>query len=341
MRTVLILVCILLGTFHLPAQKSGNVFTVVFYNTDNLYDTIDSPGTDDATYSPKGTNTWNSSKYHKKINDLGKVLGSVAENEPPEIIGLAGIENMTVLRDLLKTDFLKKTSYGIVHKDSPDPKGMDVAMLFRKDEFALSGEDLIHVTFPFDSTLRIPAILHVYGKLSDGKDVHFFINHWISRDEARKGTETARMYCAVALRRSIDMVLSRDNRARIIIMGDFNDEPTNKSLMSVLQASNKRKNQAVGEFYNLFYDQHNLNPSGTYYSEGGWKMFSQVIVSWNLLSAVEGYRCSFESAHVFKKEGMLYKTDKGEELPYRTYDGIKYIGGPGEHLPVILTLSKP
>jgi predicted extracellular nuclease len=332
---VLLLICL-----PIFSQKSESIFTLVFYNTENLFDTIDSRDTDDIEFTPGSLKKWNTQKYLKKVNDLGKVLSSINENELPEIIGLAEIENIKVLQDLLNTQYLRKVNYGIAHKDSLDKRGIDVALLYRKDEFKFSGNDFIHVPFPFDSTLKTRDILHVYGKLSDGSDMHFYVNHWSSRDGGQRETEVRRMYCAVALRRNIDMVLSKDSNARIVIMGDFNDEPTNKSLMSVLQSANKRKNLSVGEFYNLMYDAHNLTQTGSYYYQGIWNMFDQIIVSQNLITAVEGYRCNYESGKVFRKEWMMFTNNSGVSEPNPTYGGNEYFGGISNHLPVYMLLTK-
>ena len=339
MKNTIIFLLLIYCSVATPQQPESRL-TIVFYNTENLYDTLDAPGTDDSGFTPGGVKKWNSQKYFRKVNDLGRVLSSIDEKKLPEIIGLSGVENIRVLQDLVRSKPLEKAGYEIVHKDSPDKQGSDVAFLFRKDQFRLSGKDFIPVQFPFDSSLTIRDILHVYGELSDGRLVHFFVNHWSSRDGGQRETESQRMYCAVALRRAVDMLLSRDSRARIIIMGDFNDEPTNKSLMNVVQCSNKRKNIAVGEFYNLMYDQHNLNPTGSCFYQGSWSMMDQIIVSPNMLSAFSGFGCNYESAKVFQKDWMIISKKEGVPEPHATYDGDTYSGGVSDHLPVYVVLEK-
>lgn len=325
-----------------PVFSQVDPFTVMSYNVENLYDTIDVAGFDDTEFTPISKKHWNTEKYSKKISDLSKVIAAVGKDRLPDVIGLVEVENRRVLEDLIATPTLKSGGYGIVHEESPDARGIDVALLYRKDRFKYEGHVKIPVAFPFDSAVTTRDILYVYGKAPDGMELHFFVNHWSSRNGGDKLTEPKRMYCAVALRRSLDLLLSRDATARVIIMGDFNDEPSNKSIMGILQATNKRKNISVGEFYNLMYDKHNLTPEGTYYYKGNWNMLDQIIVSPSLLNATNGYSVGYDSGKIFKEDWMLFKSKTGEVSPNRTYGGDNYYGGVSDHLPVytVLQLSK-
>jgi predicted extracellular nuclease len=321
------------------AISQDKPFVIMSYNVENLFDTLDTPGTDDIEFTPASKKQWNTEKYNKKLAELAKVISAVGKGELPDVVGLVEVENRKVVEDLINTPALKPGEYMIVHEESPDERGIDVAMIYRKDRFKYEGHVKIPVAFPFDSTERTRDILYVFGKAPDGMDIHFFVNHWSSRNGGEKETEPKRMYCAVALRRNVDLLLSRDSRARILIMGDFNDEPTNRSIMSVLQASNKRKNISVGEFYNLMYDRHNLTPEGTYAYRGNWNMLDQLIVSHTLLNANSGYSVSYDSGKIFKEEWMLFKAKTGEISPNRTYGGDNYYGGISDHLPVYVVLE--
>lgn len=323
------------------SQKSlKNEFTIVFYNVENLFDTIDNPVTKDEEFTPGSEKNWNSERYAKKLEDLSMVLTAAQRNEFPEIIGLAEVENHSVLEDLLKTKAFRKSEYEIVHRDSPDRRGIDVALLYRKDELKSVSSEWIPVNFPFDSSLTTRDILHVSGKASDGRKIHFFVNHWSSRYGGMRESEPKRMYCAVSLRRKIDMLYAMESDPRIVIMGDFNDEPTNKSIMHILQASNKLKNISTGELYNLFYDQHNQGLSGSYNYRGSWNMLDQIIVTHNMINQDNSYSCDYSSGKILKEDWMLYENRDGVKVPDRTYGGPNYFGGISDHLPVYIVLKK-
>ena len=338
-RLPVYIICFLFSfNFIVDAQK--DVFTIMFYNVENLFDTINSHGIDDKEFTPEGEKKWNTAKYYKKLEGIARVIGSVNPDGLPEIIGLAEVENRAVLNDLVKTTFLSKGNYGIIHEDGPDTRGIDVALLYRKDRFKYISHKSILVTFPFDSTMKTRDILYVSGTPNDGKELHFFVNHWSSRQGGVKKSEPGRMFAAVTLRRNIDLLLSRDSQSRIIIMGDLNDEPTNQSVMNVLHAANKRKNIGPADLYNLFYDKHNLGNSGSYYFNGAWSMLDQIIVSYNLLGQKNLFSCDYDSGKVFLEDWMLYENKEGKKIPDRTYGGPVYYGGVSDHLPVYIQLTK-
>jgi len=336
---VTFIILLIVQFFSLKVSSQEKSFLIMSYNVENLFDTLDTPGYDDSEFTPASKKQWNTEKYNKKLSDLASVISAVDKDKLPDVIGLVEVENRKVLEDLVKTPALSQAGYGIVHEESNDERGIDVALLFKKGTFKYEGHVKIPVSFPFDSTDKTRDILYVYGKAGDGKDIHFFVNHWSSRSGGERETESKRMYCAVSLRRSVDLLLSRDANARIVIMGDFNDEPSNRSVMGVLMASNKRKNISVGEFYNLMYDKHNLTPEGTYAYRGNWNMLDQIMVSQSLLNVSSGYGCTFDSGKILKEDWMLFKSKNGEVSPNRTYGGDNYYGGISDHLPVYVLLE--
>ncbi len=328
----------------LPAftfSQSGNTkFTVVFYNTENLFDTLDAPATNDEEFTPGSAKKWNSEKYMKKLTDISRVLADAGHGSLPDVIGLAEIENAVVLNDLVKMPLLASGKYKIVHEESPDERGIDVALLYRPESFEYIRHEKVPVTFPFDSTLTTRDILYVRGRGPDGGNLNLFVNHWSSRYGGTEGSEPKRMYCAVALRRRIDLLLSQDTNARIIVMGDFNDEPTNRSIMEILHATGKRKNISLIDLYDLFYDRHNAGNLGSYYFKGDWNMLDQIMVSYNLIDRKGALSCDYNSGEVFKEDFMVYKTKDGIEIPARTYGGDNYYGGVSDHFPVYVVLEE-
>jgi predicted extracellular nuclease len=148
------------------------------------------------------------------------------------------------------------------------------------------------------------------------------------------------MFSAITLRKQMDLLMSRESDFKVIVMGDFNDEPTNRSLTNGLSALNKRRNIQMGDYYNLFYDLHNIEGKGTYNYLGNWNMLDQVIVSYNLLDQEKGLTTGYESGVILKEDWMLYESEKyGESLPSATYGGAEYFGGPSDHLPIYVVFT--
>jgi predicted extracellular nuclease len=332
---------VILFSLNCTGQNPDREFTVVFYNVENLFDTADDPATEDDEFTPGSRLVWNQEKYEKKLNDLAHVLCSINPSELPEIIGLAEVENDKVLRDLTMTKQLKAGNYSIIHFDSPDVRGIDVALLYRPDEFTATDSKAIPVIFPFDSTETTRDILYVSGKTKNNEILYFFVNHWKSRSEGVQETEPRRIYTAITLRKEIDLIMNKDPNAKIIVMGDLNDEPTNRSIHEMLMANNKRKNTSPRELYNLMYDIHNIGNSGSYFFRGTWNMLDNLIVSQSLLNDKSGYHTDYEGGKIFKQDWMLYGDEKYKEsVPNRTYGGPQYYGGISDHLPIYVTLRK-
>lgn len=340
MRRIKLLLILSFFSVLVYTQVPEKRFNIVFYNVENLFDTIQGPLASDLEFLPTAEKKWDSDKYFRKTEDIARVLSSIATGELPEIIGLAEIENRKVLEDLISSPSLASGNYGIVHEESPDIRGIDVALLYRKDQFKVINHETIPVIFPFDSSIVTRDILYVRGKTDDNSELHLFVNHWSSRVGGEQKTEALRMYCAVTLRRKIDILLGRISNPKIVVMGDFNDEPTNRSIMGILQASNKRRNITPGDLYNPFYDLHNLENKGSYYYQTSWNMLDQILISHSLINKKGSFSASWDSGRIFSEEWMLFKNQAGIMVPNRTYVGNNYTGGVSDHLPVYIVLER-
>jgi predicted extracellular nuclease len=317
-----------------------NFFTIVSYNVENLFDTIDDPNKFDNEFLPDSASNWNSDKYWKKINDLSMVISSVNKYELPELVGLVEIENETVLKDLIKNKFLQAADYSFAHHDSPDERGIDVALLYRKDEFKYISDEIIPVNFAFEPETKTRDILYVKGKIGAGEILHVFVNHWSSRRDGQDLSEPKRIYTAKLLRAKVDSIQKSDKKAKIVIMGDFNDEPTNKSLSETLLATNKSHPKDNRELYNLMFDKHLLG-IGTYNYRGNWNMLDNLIVSQALFNSPGKYEVSKDGGQIFHARWMMFDNVKtGDFTPNRTYSGTKYYGGVSDHFPVYMILKK-
>jgi predicted extracellular nuclease len=338
---VLMLSCFLIYSLSQDIPSAKNTCTIAFWNVDNLFDIINDPAVNDEDFLPASPKQWNKEKYEKKISDLAKVLSSLNEKELPSVIGLAEVENQKALEDLAASQKLRRGKYGIIHYDSKDPDGLDVALLYKKDEIEIIDSKSIPIVSGFDIKDVTRDILYVKCKIKDDNIFHLFINHWPSRLPNEQESEIKRISAAITLRKEVDNILNFENKARIIIMGDFNDEPTNKSITQILNATDKRKNLYYRDLYNMTYDAHNLRDEGSVYKNDTWLMFDQIIVSPELFSKGSGYYLSFGEGKVYRgEENQKSDTQSKIKAPEPTYTGDNYIGGPGSHFPVFVLLQK-
>lgn len=305
---------------------------VVFYNVENLFDTVDDTTVWDDHFLPDSLKQWTDERYDKKLSDLAKVLTAISEDDLPEIIGVCEVENRQVVEDLFKTDSLAKRKYNVVHEQSPDFRGIDVALAYDSELMKELYHENINVSFSFEPETTTRDILYV-KLLSCGDTLHVFVNHWPSRRGGQEKSEPKRLKAATVLRTKIDSILLKDQKAKIIAMGDFNDYPNNNSMTEIMNCE-PGANQRLT---NLTYQFHE-DGLGTYNYRGEWGMLDQLIVSDGLLYSAEGCAALDSSAAIFKEDWMMYFPESGSPSPSKTYGGPNYYGGYSDHLPIRLTL---
>ncbi|MBC8315166.1 MAG: endonuclease/exonuclease/phosphatase family protein [Bacteroidetes bacterium] len=316
-------------------QKFKQPLKVVFYNVENLFDTIDDKHKNDNEFLPGSKKNWDSEKYIQKIRNLGHVLYSIDNAELPAIIGFCEVENREVLEDLIRFSPLAGSPYEIILEEGSDPRGIDVALIFRSDRFSC----LSHQAISSSNHSRSRHILYV-KLLGPAEDtLHLFVNHWKSRFGGEKKTRPKRMENAILLREVIDSLFALDTKTNILIMGDMNDEPDDESIILGLEALPITKKPETGELYNLFYRSFKEGEGTIWYKD--WDLFDQIIVSGNLLITKRKNRPHIDSPYGFimNKHWMLYKNNFGENIPLRSYRGGKYLKGYSDHLPVYTILS--
>ncbi len=306
----------------------------MFYNVENLYDTQNDPKTNDDDFTPDGKVPWTEERLETKINHIAQVVSDIAAPAMPDLIGFAEVENQQVLEMLTSSAALSKTKYSIVHYDSPDERGIDVALLYNPATFTLMSSEPLHVTLPENDLTR--DILYVKGKLSSGEILHVFINHWPSRREGNEISAPKRMAAATVLRTKLDAIQKLEKSANIIILGDFNDEPSDNSIVKGLGAIEPEMAVNHNNLYSLLYPYLKKGEGSLYYKD--WDLFDQVIVSGNMLAGKKGMNTSVENAGIFKAEYLLFKNKAGESRPNRTM-GEKYFGGYSDHLPVYIKIN--
>lgn len=325
------------GNSDAARNRNKNIFTVVFYNVENLYDYYDDPDIDDSEYLPQSAKKWDEERYCKKLSDLAKVLSRINKKELPEIIGLCEVENRQVVDDLAKTPALAKAQYEIVHYDSPDARGIDVALMYRPDEFTVISHRAVPVILPGRKKPTSRNILYVEGKMINGEILHIFVNHWPSRSEGLQKSEPNRLAAAKALKNITDSLQQNNPDANILIMGDMNDTPDNKSLREILSAAHPDEHQHPA-LVNLMYPPYRRN-DGSYNYRGSWDMLDNIIVSSALLDK-RGFRVENSEGSVFFEPWMTYENPQGQNAPNRTYAGPRYIGGISDHFPIFCRLVK-
>lgn len=314
-------------------------YTIAFYNVENLFDTINDPNTWDDDFTPEGKLEYTAERYQKKLLNLSDVLSSIDKNNFPAIIGLCEIENRSVLDALIGQDKLKNANYGIAHTDSPDARGIDCALLYNKNEFKYLNHDVIGIKFPNEPNFKTRDILHVQGILGSADTLDIFVNHWPSRRGGMKESEKNRVFVAQQLKLAVNKLQEKNTQAKIIIMGDFNDEPTNKSAEATLLATNNKDTSNPEALYNLMYDLK-LEGKGTYNYKGNWNMLDNLIVSNSLISNTDGIHTNHQAGRIFTEEWICYKNPDGLSLPSRSYSGPRYFGGYSDHFPVYFQLSR-
>jgi len=320
-------------------SDSRDLFKIVFYNCENLYDTIDDPRKNDNEFLPSSKKNWTSERYETKIKNIAHVIYAADSINLPDIIGLCEIENINVLDDLINSTYLKNGNYQIVHYESTDVRGIDVALL--------CDTSIVNVLYSrpipvYNSGRKMREILFVKATIRGADTLNIFINHWKSRAGGVSETEGKRDLYASVVKKNTDSLFTKNPKANIIIMGDLNDEPADTSVSMTLNALLPSEKPGSKSLYNLFYGFYNAQKGSYYYKDDKkWNMFDQIIISGNLLSSQKNKLHYIEgSAEIFRKNWMLYKSSSGEMLPSKTYDGSRYHAGFSDHLPVTIQLGK-
>ena len=338
----LFLITLLLGVYlsaHSQSRKTGsNIFRAAFYNVENLFDTIDDPLKDDAEFTPAGRIPWTTDRYLLKLDHLSQVIAALSDPNPPAIIGLCEVENRKVLEELVASPEILPYQYQVIHLESPDERGIDNAMLYDPKQFRPIVIKAIQVDLSTTNGDFTRDILYVKGLAvkSRGDTLHLFINHWPSRSEGREISEPKRMLAATSLKNATDSLIKNPEKPLIVILGDFNDEPSDKSLSEVLGALAPADQKEPGKLYNLAYKPY-LEGQGTLYWKD-WDLFDQFIVSGTFYERKKGLTCRDDRQGIFNPDWLMYKDNEGKMRPNRTA-AKDYYGGYSDHLPVYIDLE--
>lgn len=338
--TFLVLFSLLVSFNISQAQKKQyKVATIAFYNLENLFDTLDTPDKNDFEYTPEGDKKWDSKKYLSKQKNMSSVIAQIGADvtkTAPAIIGVSELENRAVLEDLINTPALKEYGYEIVHYESPDKRGVDVGLLYQASQFKVINSVSATLTIEGIDDFFTRDQLLVSGEL-DGDLIHVIVNHWPSRYGGEKNSRPRRNAAADLTRSLVDSLYKIDPNSKIVIMGDLNDDPSNISLMKHLKARKTKDETTEGELFNTTYPLFK-DGVGTLAYRDSWNLFDQIIISYPLISAGEGYK--FYKTQVFDKEFLKRDSGRYKGYPFRTHAGGAYINGYSDHFPVYMFLIK-
>ncbi|MDO4780459.1 MAG: endonuclease/exonuclease/phosphatase family protein [Bacteroides sp.] len=335
---VFILVCVLMHSAH--AQNKLAVYSVGFYNLENLFDTDDDPnnrGDDD--FTPNGAYAWTPDKYQRKLSNMAKTIFKLAKEvcpAGPALLGVSEIENRRVLEDLVKTEPLASLGLKVIHFDSPDRRGIDVGCLYNPKLFTVTSADKFRYNLPKEPNFTSRDILMVSGILA-GEQIHFLVNHWPSRFGGDKSS-VYRERAAEICRSVADSVRQVNPEAKVIAVGDLNDDPYNKSVAEVFGAKRKADDTPADGYFNTTWPLFDKG-IGSLCFQGKWNLFDQIIISGNLLGK-DRSTLKYWKTEIFNKDFLTTQEGKNKGYPWRTFSENTFIEGFSDHFPVLLYLVK-
>ncbi len=333
---------LLLASTCANAQKNNeHLVAVAFYNVENLFHPSDDPNKYDEEFTPTGANKYTEEIYRKKLDNLSRVLSQIAIDKVPTgpaIIGVSEIENIDVLRDLAATARLRPRGYKAICIEGPDARGIDVGMLYNPKEFKVieAKSHLVELNRNGRKE-RTRDILQVTGLLL-GDTVDILVGHWPSRRGGEAASQWKREAAAQVCRRIKDEIVAKNPHARVIIMGDLNDDPVSPSVAKTLDAKGKEKDVVPGGLYNPFY-RYFKRGQGTLGYNDSWNLFDQIIVSSGFIQG-QDKSWKFRDAFIFKKNFMINQFGQYKGYPHRSYVGSTWMDGYSDHFPTYILISK-
>lgn len=342
MKRIILSVFVLgISIFSFAQKQDYKVAVIAFYNLENFYDTVDNPNVDDQEFLPTGPKNYNSATYWNKVDHLATVISQIGTEftpDGPALLGVAEIENDTVLNDLVHNDRIKNRNYHFVHYDSRDLRGVDVGLLYNPKYFTVLDSRKLYVKLDEDGeVIYTRDVLWVKG-IFDGDTINVFVNHWPSRRGGEERSAPRRAAAAKVDKDFIDSIQAVTPAAKIVVMGDLNDDPVSPSVKKVLGAKGKMEDVQEGGLYNPWVNMYK-NGYGTLAYQDAWGLFDQIMISYSWLDkSQQGY--FYSKASIFNKEFLVENIGKYKGYPMRTWDGNLYRGGYSDHFPTYIVMLK-
>lgn len=322
------------------SDKEYYVSGIGFYNLENLFDTIVDPDTTkilQEDFTPHSKKAWTSERYFAKLDNMAKVIADLGTEVVPHglaLLGVAEIENRTVLEDLVKREKLKGRNYQVVHYDSPDRRGIDIGLIYNPTYFKV--ESTQSYTLP-DTSFYTRDQLLVNGYL-DGELIHVIVGHWPSRRGGEKRSAPRRIAAAKLARSIVDSIQEVEPNAKILVMGDLNDDPTNQSVKKYLNTVADKEFASKKKMFNPW-ENYYKKGIGTLAYRDTWNLFDQIIISGGL-SQNDYSSYNYYNSFIYAKNYLKQSTGRYAGYPFRTYAGGAYAGGYSDHFPVYMFLVK-
>lgn len=328
-----------MAVFSVTARAScADTLTVMEWNVENLFDCRHDTLKNDLDFLPESIHHWTPWRFRNKLDKVAKVIMAVGEWNPPTLVALCEVENDSVLYALTKYSALKEMSYRYVMTDSPDSRGIDVALMYQRDKFKLIGSESIRIP-KYKDFKPTRDILHVTGMVLTGDTLDIFVVHAPSRMGGATESEPYRLYVAGILRDAANRIMHTRCHPFVIITGDFNDFPENHSIADVLQAKAPERAIQDNRLYHLLARHVKESHAGTYKYKGEWNLLDHLIVSGNFLDGKHNLHTDEKKAEIVTLPFLLTDDEKyGGKCPFRTYYGMKYKDGYSDHLPIRLQI---
>ena len=343
-KLLLVLFCAVLFSAPASAQKKFSVYAIGFYNVENLFDTTHDEGKNDYDFTPTGSYQWNEMKYRHKLHNMASVLAEMGTDVLPNVgcaaIGLAEVENDHVMNDLTAQPELAARGYKYVHIEGPDHRGIDCALIYNPKFFTVRDTKLVPYVYdlPKDSTRATRGFLTVSGTLA-GEHVTIIVCHLPSRGAGSYYRELG----GKQVKALKDSLLREDPKVKVLVMGDMNDDPTNKSMYECLSAKPEIKEVGSNDMYNPWYNVLVKEGTGTLQYQGKWNLFDQIIMTPNLLNKAgkrDFSELKFWKNQIFRRDYLLQESGKYKGNTKRTTAGGVWLDGYSDHLPVVTYFVK-
>lgn len=333
--------CNIFAQSHLEKDNVAKI-SVAFYNLENLFDTEDGPN-NDAEFLPNGSRQWTEKRYKKKLHNLAYAISRIA-NDGPDILGVAEIENRKVLEDLIAQAELKEKGYDIVHFESPDYRGIDCALIYKPNVFKLTNAVPHAVNIPGEPDVKTRDVVEATGEIF-GEPISFLVGHWPSRSGGEEISKARRMAAALVMRRVTDSLENSNPNMKVIMMGDFNDDPTSESLKKGLNSVGKVEDMKGNTLFNTMEALYK-NGYGSYAYRDVWNLLDNIVVNKNLiddshntLSVVKDPESGYYG-HVFNAQFLTDKRGRFKGYPHRTFSYGQFINGYSDHYPTYIYIAK-